>query len=86
MFKALLRFILFICPCYILAGISYILFDRQEITGTTIQTRRFRNPDLKKQILQQYMQKCFKQVNKDEGVNKTIPPNKKASEDEKRLD
>ena len=75
MLKALIRYLFFEAPCYFITGLAFILFDKVEIIQCRFDLRRQFRPDIKKQALQNYLNKCYKQVYKDE-----------ASKNEKRLD
>ena len=66
MIKALIRFIFFEVPIVVIAGLKYILFERNEVTGTIFNLRRQWRPDLKRQVLEKYLNDCFKQVQKKE--------------------
>lgn len=66
MIIALLRYFFFVMPIAFISGLSWILFDRQEITNTTFCIRRFRNKQHKEKILKNYLEKCYKEVHKDE--------------------
>lgn len=66
MIIALLRFIFFIMPTAFLSGLSWILFDRQEILNTNFSVRRLRDKQYKDKILKDYLEKCYRKVHKDE--------------------
>ena len=75
MIRALLRFFLFEMPIAFLTGLTYILFDKQEIIQTQFRVLKQWRPDMKKRILADYLNKCYKQIHEDE-----------KQKDEKRLD
>ena len=66
MIKALIRFILFEMPIAFLSGLVYILFDRVEIIHTVFNIRRQWRPNIKRQVLEKYLNDCFKQVQNKE--------------------
>lgn len=53
-------------PTAFISGLSWILFDRQEITNTTFCIRRLRDKQHKEKVLKNYLEKCYKVVHKDE--------------------
>ena len=75
MIRALLRFLLFEMPIAFVTGLTYILFDWQEIIQTQFRVLKQWRPDMKKRYLADYLNQCYKQVHEDE-----------KQEDEKRLD
>lgn len=66
MIKALLRYLLFECPIAFYTGLVYIIFDKEEIIQTQFRCRRQWRPDIKKQVLNNYLNKCFKAVHEEE--------------------
>lgn len=79
MLKALIRYLFFEAPCYFITGLAFILFDKVEIIQCRFDLRRQFRPDIKKQVLQNYLNKCYKQVYKDEGANKVSSPDDKTT-------
>lgn len=65
MLKALLRYIIFQAPSFFLSGLSFILFDRAEIIQCSFNLRRQWRPNIKRQVLESYLNECYKQVNKE---------------------
>lgn len=72
MIKAIIRFLFFLIPSTIIEGLTYILFERAEVIGTTLTLRKRWRPNqenIRKRILEDYLNKCFKQVNKESITN-----------------
>jgi hypothetical protein len=69
MFKALIRFILIIMPSAFLSGLAFIIFDKEEITGTVFNVRRQWRPNIKKRVLEKYLNDCYKHVHKEDAAN-----------------
>lgn len=65
MILALLRFFLFVMPTAFLSGLSWILFDRQEVITARFDVRRLRDPQHKEKIIKSYLEKCYKNVHKN---------------------
>lgn len=64
MLKAFAKFLLFIVPLFILNGLMYIFFENKNIADFTFYVTKRKNPkNLKIRVLQQYIEKCYKQVN-----------------------
>ena len=74
MFKALLRYLIIEVPVAFLSGLSYIIFDKQEIIQTEFILRKQIRINIADKVLKDYLKKCYKLVYTDE------------KEDEKRLD
>ena len=74
MFRALLRFILLEMPIAFLSGLTYILYDREEIISTQFKARKQKRKDFKRRVLADYLDKCYREVHESEKA------------DEKRLD
>ena len=72
MLRALLRFILIDHPRNFLSGLSYIIFDKEEICGCTYKCRRQRKKDFRKRILTDYLDKCYRQVYESEKNEKRL--------------
>jgi hypothetical protein len=56
-------------PSSFLEGLSYILFDKEEIISTNYEVRKLRKPIKKEAILRHYLEQCYKQVNKEQKGN-----------------
>lgn len=56
-------------PTAFLAGLSFIIFDKEEILETVFKTRRQWRPNIKKRVLEEYLNKCYKHVHKEEAAN-----------------
>lgn len=76
MLKALIRYLIFEAPCYFISGLAFIIFDKSEIIQCDFQLRRQYRPNIKRQVLENYLNKCRKIVYKEEEANSN----------EKRLD
>jgi hypothetical protein len=74
MFRALLRFLIFEMPLAFISGITYILYEKEEIISTQFKVRKQKRNDFKKRVLVDYLDKCYRQVHESEKA------------DEKRLD
>ena len=74
MLRALLRFLLFEMPIAFISGITYILYEKEEIISTQFKVRKQKRADFRKRVLVDYLNKCYREVHKSEKA------------DEKRLD
>ena len=72
MFRALLRFILFEMPITFISGLTYILYDREEIISTQFKVRKQKRSDFKRRILIDYLEKCYRQVYESEKNEKRL--------------
>ena len=72
MLRALLRFILIDHPRNFLSGLSFIIFDHEEIYSCTYQCRRFRNKDFNKKVLRDYLDSCFRIVQEENADEKRL--------------
>lgn len=71
MIKALIRFVFFEMPLIFISGLTYILFEKVEITGCVYTLRKQWRPDIKRQVLEKYLDDCFKLVqDKEKGKNR----------------
>lgn len=52
-----------------LKALSFILFEKDEIVAITFQVRRQWRPDVRKRALDEYLDKCFKQVREEDEKN-----------------
>lgn len=75
MLRALLRYLLFEVPIAFVSGLTYILYEREEIISTQFKVRKQKRKDFKKRVLVDYLDKCYKQVHESE-----------KADNEKRLD
>ena len=66
MIRALIRFIFIQHLRNFLTGLEFIIFDNEEIIGCHYQCRRVRNKNFKSRVLQDYLDKCFNIVHKEE--------------------
>ena len=74
MFRALLRFLLFEMPIAFVSGITYILYEKEEIISTQFKVRKQKRKDFRRRVLIDYLDKCYREVRESEKT------------DEKRLD
>ena len=74
MLRALLRFILFEMPIAFISGITYILYEKEEIISTQFKVRKQKRKDFRRRVLIDYLDKCYREVRESEKA------------DEKRLD
>ena len=72
MFRALLRFILFELPTAFISGLTYILYEREEIISTQFKVRKQKRSDFKRRILVDYLDKCYRQVYESEKNEKRL--------------
>ena len=72
MFRALLRFILVELPTAVISGLSYILYEREEIISTQFKVRKQKRSDFKRRILVDYLDKCYRQVYESEKNEKRL--------------
>ena len=72
MFRALLRFILFELPTAFISGLTYILYEREEIISTQFKVRKQKRSDFKRRILIDYLDKCYRQVYESEKNEKRL--------------
>ena len=72
MFRALLRFILFELPIAFISGLTYILYEREEIISTQFKVRKQKRSDFKRRILIDYLDKCYRQVYESEKNEKRL--------------
>ena len=70
MIKALIRYIFFVAPVLFLSGLVLILFDKKEVLGGNFTIRRQWRPDIKKQVLESYLNKCYKVVSEENNGKK----------------
>ena len=70
MIKALIRYIFFVIPVLFLSGLTFILFDKKEVLGGSFTIRRRWRPDIKKQVLESYLNKCYKVVSEENNGKK----------------
>lgn len=75
MLRALLRYLLFEVPIAFVSGLTYILYEREEIISTQFKVRKQKRKDFKKRVLVDYLDRCYKQVHESE-----------KADNEKRLD
>ena len=72
MLRALLRFILFEMPITFISGLTYILYDREEIISTQFKARKQKRKDFKRRVLVDYLDKCYRQVYESEKNEKRL--------------
>ena len=72
MLRALLRFILFEMPITFISGLTYILYDREEIISTQFKARKQKRKDFKRRVLADYLDKCYRQVYESEKNEKRL--------------
>lgn len=72
MFRALLRFILFELPIAFISGLTYILYEREEIISTQFKVRKQKRSDFKRRVLVDYLDKCYRQVYESEKNEKRL--------------
>ena len=75
MLRALLRYLLFEVPLAFLSGITYILYEKEEIISTQFKVRKQKRKDFRRRVLVDYLDKCYRQVHESE-----------KADNEKRLD
>ena len=73
MLRALLRYLLFEVPIAFISGLTYIIYEREEIIETQFKVRKQKRKDFRKRVLADYLDKCYREVHESE-------------KDEKRLD
>lgn len=77
MLRAIIRFLFFVTPISFMSGLSFILFDNEEVIGTALKTQERRNPlKFRQKVLKHYLERCYKQVHEG-GADSTQPPNDK---------
>ena len=72
MLRALLRFILFEMPITFISGLTYILYDREEIISTQFKARKQKRKDFKRRVLADYLDICYKEVYESEKNEKRL--------------
>jgi hypothetical protein len=72
MLRALLRYLLFEVPIAFISGLSYILYEREEIISTQFKVRKQKRSDFKRRILVDYLEKCYKGVYESEKNEKRL--------------
>ena len=72
MFRALLRFLIFEMPLAFISGITYILYEKEEIISTQFKVRKQKRNDFKKRVLVDYLDKCYRQVHESEKNEKRL--------------
>ena len=72
MIRALLRYLLFEVPIAFISGLSYILYEREEIISTQFKVRKQKRSDFKHRILIDYLEKCYRQVYESEKNEKRL--------------
>ena len=72
MLRALLRFILFEMPITFISGLTYILYDREEIISTQFKARKQKRKDFKRRVLADYLDKCYREVHESENNEKRL--------------
>ena len=72
MLRALLRFILFEIPITFISGLTYILYDREEIISTQFKARKQKRKDFKRRVLADYLDKCYREVYESEKNEKRL--------------
>ena len=72
MLRALLRFILFELPIAFISGLTYILYEREEIISTQFKVRKQKRGDFKRRILVDYLDKCYRQIYESERNEKRL--------------
>lgn len=64
MLRALAKFLMFIVPLFVLNGLMGIFFDNKDVVDYVVYTTKRKNfKNVKRRVLQQYIQKCYEQVN-----------------------
>lgn len=66
MIYALIRYLFFEIPSAFIRGLTFIIFDKEEIISTSFTCRRRRKPINKKAILEHYLERRRKQVQQDD--------------------
>lgn len=70
MIKAILRYLI-LCIVAFIDGLIVILFDNQEITGYSFYAKPITFSQTQKaKVLVEYLEKCHKQVNKEQDNDK----------------
>lgn len=78
MLKAIIRFVFFVTPINFMSGLSFILFDNEDVIGTALKTQERRNvSNFRKQVLSTYLERCHKQVFEGGQDTAKQPPNDK---------
>ena len=72
MFRALLRYLLFEVPIAFISGLTYILYEREEIISTQFKVRKQKRSDFKRRVLVDYLDKCYRQVYESEKNEKRL--------------
>lgn len=72
MFRALFRYLLFEVPIAFISGLSYILYEREEIISTQFKVRKQKRSDFKRRVLVDYLDKCYRQVYESEKNEKRL--------------
>ena len=72
MFRALLRYLLFEVPIAFVSGLTYILYEREEIVSTQFKVRKQKRKDFRRRVLVDYLAKCYKEVHESEKNEKRL--------------
>ena len=72
MLRALLRFILFEMPITFISGLTYILYEKEEIISTQFKVRKQKRKDFKRRVLIDYLDKCYREVHESEKNEKRL--------------
>jgi hypothetical protein len=65
MIKALLRYIFFIIPSYLIRGLEFILFDKEQVVDLRLFTQdRVDKREEERRILLEHLENCRRQVYK----------------------
>lgn len=64
MLRALAKFLMFTVPLFVLNGLMCVFFENKDVVDYTVYTTKRKNfKNVKRRVLQQYIQKCYEQVN-----------------------
>lgn len=59
-------------PITFISGLTYILYDREEIISTQFKVRKQKRKDFKRRVLADYLDKCYKEVYESEKNEKRL--------------
>ena len=59
-------------PITFISGLTYILYDREEIISTQFKARKQKRKDFKRRVLADYLDKCYKEVYESEKNEKRL--------------
>ena len=59
-------------PITFISGLTYILYDREEIISTQFKARKQKRKDFKRRVLADYLDKCYREVHESENNEKRL--------------